>query len=168
MDYQVIYTYQPTGIEWNQLLLYVILFFLGFGLVNFAKRMKVKYNFRPKFSFFIGYILCGIALILFMNMLIHFPRIIHNIRDYNNIIDTKNFSVVEGETSNYQLIDKDSRKEHELFSVNGVSFCFYDYTMLTDPHHSPTYRLIQKNGLKVRISYVTRDSANWIIKIEKK
>lgn len=168
MDYQIIYEYQPTVFDWRHLFLYIIFIVLVFTIVHFIKRLKLKYDLKLRGLIFGSYALLCIAILLSVYLLYDLPKVIHNRNDFQNIIESKSYAVIEGETKDYLQADKHTREEHEQFSVNGILFNFYDYFVPMDSYHTPIdNRIIKKNGIKVRITYVNRDSANWIIKIEK-
>lgn len=167
MDYQTFYEYQPVVFGFGRLIFLIILSVLGYGLAYYAKKSNVKYSFRRQVYIYIGYLICGFfALIVIIN-LSHFPRIIKVRGDYYNIIESKNYSVVEGETKDYcpmSLVKQDNVK----YTVNGIPFVFTDFTIPNDIHHGIKIYTgpITRNDQKVRISYITRNNVNYILKIE--
>jgi hypothetical protein len=80
----------------------------------------------------------------------------------------KTFNVVEGEIENFNPMPVEGHK-YESFTVNGLFFEYSDF--------SPTYSFnqsashggpIHTNGQKVRISYISNKTNNYILKIEVK
>ena len=76
--------------------------------------------------------------------------------------------MVEGKIENYSLKES-SGQFFESFSVKGVVFKYSDYGMIDGFHETAKNGgPINKNGLQVKIAYITRDSQNIILKIEMK
>lgn len=167
MDYQTFYEYQPAGFGFGRLIFLFILSALGYGLAYYAKKSSTNFPLRRQAFIYIGYLNCGFfALFIFIN-LSHFPSIIAARRDYYKIIESKNYSVVEGETTDFCPMSL-TKKDNVKYSVNGIPFKFTDFTIPNDIHRGAKINTgpITRNGQKVRISYITSNKNNYIFKIE--
>jgi len=167
MGYQIFYEYQPAGFGFGRLAFLIFLSAFGYGLAYFTKKYIVNYSLRRQASVFIGYLICGFFAVFIIINLSKFPRIINVRRDFYKKIESKNYSVVEGETKDYcpmSLVKQDNVK----YTVNGIPFVFTDFTIPNDIHHGIKINTgpITGNGQKVRISYITSNDVNYIFKIE--
>ena len=167
MDYQTFYEYQPVGFGFGRLMFLLVLSILGYGLAYYTKKSGVNYSLQRQVYIFTGYLICGFFAIFIIVNLSKIPRIIAVRRDFYKIVESKNYSVVEGETKDYcpmSLVKQDNVK----YSVNGIPFIFTDFTLPGDVYHGIKIDTgpITRNGQKVRISYITRNNNNYIFKIE--
>jgi hypothetical protein len=167
MDYQTFYESQPVGFGFGRLLFLLVLSTLGYGLAYYAKKINPNYSLHRPVYIYIGYLICGFFALFIIINLSRFPRIIAVRRDFYKRIESKSYSVVEGETKDFcpmSLVKQDNVK----YTVNGIPFVFTDFTIPNDVHHGIKLNTgpITGNGQKVRISYFTSDSNNYIFKIE--
>jgi hypothetical protein len=167
VDYQTFYEYQPVSFDFGRLLLLLVLSCLGYGLAYYTKKGIANYSLRRQIYIFTGYLICGFFALFAIVNLSKIPRIIDTRRDFYRIIESKNYSVVEGETMDYcpmSLVKQDNVK----YTVNGIPFIFTDFTIPNDVYHGIKINTgpITRNGQKVRISYITRNNNNYIFKIE--
>ncbi|NVO08340.1 MAG: hypothetical protein HXX16_00095 [Bacteroidales bacterium] len=167
MDYQTLYEYQPVGFGFGRLLFLLVLSILGYGLAYYTKKSNVKYSLQRQVYIFTGYLICGFFAIFIIVNLSKIPRIIVVRRDFYKIVESKNYSVVEGETKDYcpmSLVKQDNVR----YTVNGIPFIFTDFTIPNDVYHGIKINTgpITRNGQKVRISYITSNEVNYIFKIE--
>jgi len=164
-DYQIVFEYKyPLSdlLHWIPLLIFP---FIGFGLVYYLKR-TMNYSLPRQIGLFIGYLFGGFATIALIIALVQLPAKISRERKLNNMIESKNYTIVEGEIENFSPQPENTTKT-ESFSVKGVQFEYSDYVMINGFHQ--TSRMngpIRENGQKVRISYFTIDNVNLIQKIE--
>ncbi|GEM_PF-6844858 len=167
MDYQTFYEYQPVGFGFGRIIFLLVLSILGCGLAYYTRKSIVNYSLRRQVYIFTGYLICGFFALFTIVNLSKIPRIIAVRRDFYKIIESKNYSVVEGETKDYcpmSLVKQDNVK----YTVNGIPFIFTDFTIPGDVYHGIKIDTgpITRNGQKVRISYITRNNNNYIFKIE--
>ena len=168
-EYQTVYVYQPSGIEIGHYFLFLIMVLLGFGIALLIKKTFKTYSLlRQTTIFFFGFLVGGTGLIFLIFLLIGTPRTIKDQKDLKNLIESKNFIVVEGSTENYY--SKTYGGDDVItFSVNEMKFESFDH--FTQKGHNKALRdapPIIRNGQKVRISYVIRDNEIIILKIEAK
>jgi len=168
-EYQTVYVYQPSGIEIGHYFLFLMMVLIGFGIAMLIKKIFKTYSLlRQTIIFFFGFIVGGTGLIFLIVLLIGTPRLINDKKVLKNLIDSKNFNVVEGLTENYY--SKTYGGDDAItFSVNEMKFESFDH--FTQKGHNTTLRddpPINRNGQKVRISYVVKDNELIILKIEAK
>lgn len=166
--YQTIFEYEPSGS--NLILLIPILLLLGVGLaiVIYTKKIFKMYSFLRQVILSFGYILIAFTVIILIISLVKAPVILSKERNFNKLIESSNYLIVEGETENFIPMSKDGHKK-EMFSVKEIQFEYSDYIMTKGFHRTSLNNgPITRNGQKVRISYITEDNINLIMKIELK
>lgn len=164
MDYKTVFEITDKGFEMITLmpLLFVV---IGVGISWF----NIKYNksTSPKrmFTIVFGFIFSGFALIM---LLLTVPSGITDRNKTREIFEKKEFQVVEGKIENFHPMPH-SGHDVESFDVNGVHFEYSDYILQygfnnTASHGGP----LTQNGQEVRLSYITIEGENRILKIELK
>ncbi len=168
-EYQTVYIYQPSGIEIGHYFFFLMMVLLGFGIALLIKKTFKTYSLpRQTAIFFFGFIVGGTSIIFLIVLLIGTPRSIKDKKELKSLIESKNFNVVEGSTGNYYSKPYGG-DDLITFSVNEMKFEYFDHFI--QKGHNKTLRNarpINRNGQKVRISYVIRDNEIIILKIEAK
>ncbi len=166
MDYITVYEY---NIGESNLLHLIPLFFLslfGFGLALYLKKHIRTFSYFRQYIIFFCYMLGGIPSIMLIVMLFNSSKIIKNEKRLKEIIENKSYEVVEGEIEDFSHYTKGGHI-FERFNVQGVKFEYSDY-ILNEGYHKTSINggLIEKNGQQVKISYITKDNENLILKLE--
>ncbi|NLN25020.1 MAG: hypothetical protein GX163_05100 [Bacteroidetes bacterium] len=169
MEYNTIYEYIPEATNLLQVIPLLVFVFLGFGLVFYLKKYMKPYSFPRQILMFFGYLMVIIASIMIVVMLIRIPEINSQERQLKSEIRQKNYKVVEGKIERFSNYDE-SGHIFESFTVNDVKFEYSDYILgkgfnHTSGNNGPILK-IQNEDRKVRISYISKDNENFILKLE--
>ena len=164
MDYKTVFEITDKGFEMITLmpLLFVI---VGIGISWFNIKYNKSTSPKRKFTIVFGFIFSGFA---FVMLLFTVPSEIANRNRTQKIFENKEYKVVEGIIENFHPMPH-SGHDHESFIVNGVHFEYSDFYIFygfnnTASHGGP----LKQNGQEVRLSYITVDGENRILKIELK
>ena len=166
--YQTIFEYEPSGSNLILLIPILIFFVVGLAIVIYTKRIFKKYSLLRQVILFSGYFFIVFTAIILIISLVKVPLILSKERNFDSLIESKNYLIIEGETENFIPMSKDGHKK-EKFSVKEIQFEYSDYIMIKGFHRTSLNNgPITRNGQKVRISYITEDNINLIQKIELK
>ena len=164
MDYKTVFEITDKGFEMITLmpLLFVI---VGIGISWFNIKYNKSTSSKRKFTIVFGFIFSGFALIM---LLLTVPSSIANRNKTKKIFENKEYQIVEGIIEDFHPMPY-SGHEHESFTVNSVHFEYSDYYIFygfnnTASHGGP----LKQNGQEVRLSYITVNGENRILKIELK
>ena len=164
MDYKTVFEVTDKGFEMITLmpLLFVV---IGIGISWFNIKYNKSTSSKRTFTIVFGFIFSGFALLM---LLLTLPSEITNRNRTQRIFENKEYKVVEGKIENFHPMPY-SGHDHESFTVNGVHFEYSDYYIFygfnnTASHGGP----LKGNGQEVRLSYITVDGENRILKIELK
>lgn len=164
MDYKTVFEITEKGLEmfFFMPLLFV---FVGIGISWFNIKFNKSTSPKKKFTIVFGFIFSGFALLM---VLLTLPSTISTRTKTNRIFENKEYQVVEGVIDNFHPMPQ-SGHDMESFTVNGVYFKYSDYVIHygfnnTASHGGP----LKSNGQQVRLSYITIDNENRILKIELK
>ena len=164
MDYKTVFEVTEKGFNMTNLmpLLFVI---VGLGISFFNIKYNKSTSSKKKFTIVFGFIFSGIGLVI---SLLTIPSSIASQQRTKEIFENKEYKTVEGEIENFNPMPYGGHAV-ESFTVNGVYFEYSDYILWdafnnTASHGGP----IKNNGQLVRLSYITVDEENRILKIELK
>ncbi|MFN5071490.1 MAG: hypothetical protein ACK5R0_03590 [Bacteroidota bacterium] len=164
MDYRTVFEVTDKGFDMMNLMP-VVFIIVGLGISWF----NIKYNKstlpKKKFTIVFGFVFSGFGLII---SLLTIPSSISSQQKTKEIFETKEYKIVEGEIENFNPMPYEGHAV-ESFTVKGVYFEYSDYILWdafnnTASHGGP----IKNNGQLVRLSYITVDEENRILKIELK
>jgi hypothetical protein len=143
-------------------LLFVV---IGVGVSWFNIKYNKSKSPKRKFTIAFGFIFSGFALVM---LLLTFPSSLANRNRTQKIFENQEYQVVQGKIEDFHPMPH-SGHDVESFTVNGVYFEYSDYMLVygfnnTASHGGP----LKRNGQQVRLSYITVDGDNRILKIELK
>lgn len=168
MDYRTIYEYTFTETKLLHIIPLVLLSGLGFGVAFYLKRRLKSFSLYRQFILFFGYLLGAVPCLMLILTLYKAPNIIKQEKELKNVIKTKSYNVIEGKVEKYSLRES-SGQFFESFSIQGVKFEYSDYVMVDGFHKTAkSGGPINKNGLQVKISYISKGFQNIILKLEMK
>lgn len=162
MEYITVFEITEKGFE-IVLLLPLLFVIIGFGFSWF----NIKYNKSTspvrKYKIVAGFIFGGLPLYM---VLLTVPGEIANRHKTQKIFENKEYKVVEGIIENYRPMPSNGRGG-ESFCVKNKCFKYSDNAVIygfnnTASHGGP----LRGNGQQVRLSYITVDGENRILKIE--
>lgn len=166
MDYTTFYEFTPRSSNLFHLIGILLFVLAGFGFAFYTKRSDREFSLFRRLKIFFGYLIGGIALIMFLLSVIKIPKIISYERELNEIIDNQNFLIVQGEIENFSHRNVNGQT-FESFTVQGEKFEYSDYIVIDGFHQtSENNGPIRGNGQQVRISYKVSDNENLIMKLE--
>jgi predicted membrane protein len=169
MEYITIYEYVSEATNILQVIPLLIFIFLGFGMVFYLRKYMKYYSLLRQNLLFFGNLMLVIASIMIVVMLIRIPEIISQERKVKNAIRQKNYKVVEGKIEKFSNYEE-SGHIFESFIVRDVNFV-YSGNILgkgfnhTTENNGPILK-IRNEDRKVRISYISQDNENLILKLE--
>lgn len=168
MDYQTIYEY---SFGMSKLYNIIPLLFLSLAsLVSliFIKKHFKTYSFNRQLILLFIYLIGGITLIMTIVMALNFPNIYKYEKQLKEIITTQKYLVIEGEVENYKTRETNGQV-FESFTMEGVIFEYSDFIEIDGFHQTANnYGPISSNGQHFKISYITKEGRNVILKIEVK
>jgi len=164
MDYVTVFEVTDKGFEMITLipLLFVV---IGIGISWFNIKFNKSKSRKRENTILFGFVFCGFSFIILMLTLP--SSLAHRIRVQKKF-ENKEYQVVEGEIENFHPMPI-SGHDVESFMVNGIYFEYSDYRLVygfnnTSSHDGP----LKSNGQKVRLSYISLENENIILKIELK
>lgn len=164
MDYKTVFEITDKGFEMITLmpLLFVI---VGIGISWFNIKYNKSTSPKRKHTIVFGFIFSGFALIM---LLLAVPCSIANRNKTKEIYENKEYKIIEGVIENFHPM-LNSGHNSESFNVDGVYFEYSDFLLQyefnkTASHGGP----LKRNGQEVRLSYITVNGENRILKIELK
>lgn len=164
MDYKTVFEITEKGLD--MFFFMPILFILiGIGISLFNIKYNKSTSSKKQFTIVFGFIFSGFALLFLLATL---PRELSTRKETKRIFEKKEYNVVEGQIENFHPMPH-SGHDMESFTVNGVYFEYSDFVVHygfnnTASHGGP----IKRNGQQVRLSYITKNGDNRILKIELK
>jgi hypothetical protein len=160
MDYIEVYEYTKPDFEFYYILSLIFLFIgSSFMFFNYYKKNG---RLQISFPFILGSGMVFFGLIAAITV----PFDIAKKNKVMEILKNKEYNVVEGEIENFHPMPK-AGKENESFTVNGIFFKYSDYTISYGFNNSSTLGgPLRRNGQQVRISYISDDDGNKILKLE--
>jgi competence protein ComGC len=166
MEYTTVYEYTLGNNNFFHIIPLLLLTVFGFGIAIFFKKQIKKFSTFRQFLIFIGYIIGGIPLIMVVVMFFKMPSLLKEERELKEIIQEEKYKVIEGEVEDFS-IREESGHIFESFKLNDVTFEYSDYIInegfhQTSKNNGPIY----KNGQRIKISYITKDNQNLILKLE--
>lgn len=164
MDYKTVFEITDKAFDMITLmpLLFVV---IGVGISWFNIKYNKSKSPKRKFTIVFGFIFSGFALVM---LLLTVPSSLANRNRTQKIFENQEYQVVEGKIEDFHPMPH-SGHDVESFTVNGVYFEYSDYMLVygfnnTASHGGP----LKRNGQQVRLSYITVDGDNRILKIELK
>jgi hypothetical protein len=164
MGYKTVFEVTDKGFDMTNLmpLLFII---IGLGVSLFNIKYNKSTSSKKQFTIVFGFIFSGFGLII---SLLTIPSSISSQQKTKEILENKEYKTVEGKIENFNPMPYGGHAV-ESFTVNGVYFEYSDYILMdafnnTASHGGP----IKNNGQLVRLSYITIDEENRILKIELK
>lgn len=164
MDYKTVFEITEKGLD--MFFFMPILFILiGIGISWFNIKYNKSTSSKKQFTIVFGFIFSGFALLFLLATL---PSELSTRKETKQIFENKEYKVVEGQIENFHPMPH-SGHDMESFTVNGVYFEYSDFVVHygfnnTASHGGP----IKRNGQQVRLSYITKNGDNRILKIELK
>lgn len=164
MDYKTVF--EVTDKAFDMITLMPLLFVvIGVGISWFNIKYNKSKSPKRKFTIVFGFIFSGFALVM---LLLTVPSSLANRNKTQKIFENQEYQVVEGKIEDFHPMPH-SGHDVESFTVNGVYFEYSDYMLVygfnnTASHGGP----LKRNGQQVRLSYITVDGDNRILKIELK
>ena len=162
MGYKTVFEVTDKGFDMITLmpLLFVV---IGVGISWFNIKYNKSKSPKRKFTIVFGFIFSGFALLM---LLLTVPSSLANRNRTQKIFENQEYQVVEGKIEDFHPMPH-SGHDVESFTVNGVYFEYSDYMLVygfnnTASHGGP----IKRNGQQVRLSYITVNGDNRILKIE--
>lgn len=166
MDYITIYELSYNGTKLIHIVPLLIFTFLGIGLIYYLKRSIKEFTFSRQFFIFFGYLLGGIPCLMLILTIIKTPSIIKEEKELKEILETKKYNVIEGVVKDY-FVREVANQIFESFTINGVKFEYSDNIIIDGFHQTAKNGgPIDRNGLRVRVSYITKNNKNTILKLE--
>lgn len=164
MNYRTVFEVTDKGFELITLmpLLFIV---IGIGISWFNIKYNKSESIKKKFTIVFGFIISGFAFFLLMLIV---PSSLADRSKTRRIFKNKDHEVIEGKIENFHPMPY-SGHDVESFTVNGVYFEYSDYILSygfnqTSSHNGP----LRENGQEVRLSYISEDGENRILKIEVK
>lgn len=164
MGYKTVFEVTDKGFDMTLLmpLLFVI---IGLGISLFNIKYNKSTSSKKQFTIIFGFIFSAFGLLI---SLLTIPSSISSQQKTKAIFENKEYKIVEGEIENFNPMPYEGHTV-ESFTVNGIYFEYSDYILWnafnnTASHGGP----IKNNGQLVRLSYITVDEENRILKIELK
>ena len=168
MDFVTVYEYHPHSSNVLALLPILLFLMVGIAFVVGVKKVFTKYSIFRQVILFFGYVFSFIAGTFLILTLVKSPSIIKDERQFNDILKNKTYNVIEGEIQAFSPMPV-NKPGHESFLLRGVKFSYSDYVVIDGFHQtSAAGGPIKANGQIVRISYITVDDINLIVKLEVK
>lgn len=161
MDYKTVFEITEKGLD--MFFFMPILFVLiGIGISWFNIKYNKSTSSKKQFTIVFGFVFSGFALLF---MLATLPSELLTRKETKKIFEKKEYKVVEGQIENFNPMPH-SGHAMESFTVNGVYFEYSDFVVHygfnnTASHGGP----IKRNGQQVRLSYISRNEDNRILKI---
>ncbi|MDB4582934.1 hypothetical protein N9164_07270 [Draconibacterium sp.] len=166
MEYTTVYEYTLGNSKLLHLIPLLILSIFGFGLAIYLKKLLKTFSYFRQFLIFICYMIGGIPLIMMIVMFFKVPDMVSNEQRLKETIETKSYKVINGQIEDFSH-RTESGHVFESFKVQGVMFEYSDYIINEGFHQtSKNGGPIKKNGQQVRISYITKENENLILKLE--
>lgn len=164
MDYKTVFEVTDKGFDYDTLtpLLFIA---IGLGVSLFNLKYNKSKSFKRNYAIVFGFIFSGFALIMSFFTI---PSYITDRNKTNEMYQNGNFLTVEGKIENFDPMPH-SGHAVESFNVNGVHFEYSDFMSVhgfnnTASHGGP----LKRNGQQVRLSYISVNGDNRILKIELK
>ena len=166
MELEIIYEYRFSYSTVLLILPLLCFVALSFFLIIKAKKIFPKFTIKRQVFLFVFYMSFFVSLLMTILMVVKMPKIITNENQLKDALELKEYSVVEGEVKDYKL--KEINNQYfESFQINNIKFIYSDNVNVNGLHQtSKRMGPIKSNGQYLRISYITRDSENLILKIE--
>ena len=166
MEYKVVYEYAFPGTNLIHIIPLTLFALLGFGVAYYLRRKFKSFSLGRQYNLFVAYVVGGVASLIMFLTLLKAPSIIREEKQFKELVATESYDVVVGKTADYAL-NEYSGQFFESFNVGGINFEYSDYVSKLGFHKTAkSGGPINGNGLQVRISYVSRDSINFILKLE--
>ncbi len=164
MDYKTVFEVTDKGLDtisWIPLLFVAI----GVGVSWFNFKYNKSKSPKRKFAIVFGLFISGFACVM---LLLTLPSSLADRNKTQKIFENKAYRVVEGAIEDFNPMPP-SGHAVESFTVNGVYFEYSDFMSVygfnnTASHGGP----LKRNGQQVRLSYITVNGVNRILKIELK
>lgn len=164
MDYTLVFDVTEKGLDYF-FFMPLLFIFVGLGVSFFNIKFNLSTSPKKKFAIVFGFIFSGFALIMSLAII---PSELSTRAKTKKILENKEYKIVEGEIENFNPMPH-SGHAMESFTVKDVYFEYSDYVIQygfnqTASHGGP----IQRNGQWVRLSYITAEGDNIILRIERK
>lgn len=164
MDYKTVFEVTDKGFDMITLmpLLFIV---IGVGISWFNIKYNKSKSPKRNFTIVFGFIFSGFALVMLLSTV---PSSLANRNKTQKIFENQEYQVVEGTIEDFHPMPH-SGHDVESFTVNGVYFEYSDYMLVygfnnTASHGGP----LKRNGQQVRLSYISVNGDNRILKIELK
>lgn len=166
MKYETLYEYAPESSKIFYLIPLLLFTIVCIGYIIFQKKYFKNFSIQRQIVLFFVYLFGGVSFIMTIFMINKIPKIISSEKQFKEIIQTKSYSQIEGEIDHFQ-IQEINGQYFESFSINNIKFEYSDYIVIEGFHRtSRNNGPIKMNGQYFRISYITEDSKNLILKLE--
>lgn len=164
MDYITVFEVTDKGFDMTELMP-VAFIIVGLGISWFNIKYNKSTSSKKQFTIVFGFIFSAFGLLI---SLMTIPSSISSQQKTKEIFENKEYKTVEGKIENFNPMPYEGHAV-ESFTVNGVYFEYSDYILWdafnnTASHGGP----ITNNGQLVRLSYITVNDENRILKIELK
>jgi hypothetical protein len=164
MDYKTVFEVTDNGFDIT-ILMPLLFIIIGLGVSLFNIKYNKSTSSKKQFTIVFGFIFSAFGLLI---SLLTIPSSISSQQKTKEIFENKEYKTVEGKIENFNPMPYGGHAV-ESFTVNGVYFEYSDYILWdafnnTASHGGP----IKNNGQLVRLSYITVDEENRILKIELK
>jgi len=164
MDYKTVFEVTDKGFDIT-ILMPLLFIIIGLGVSLFNIKYNKSTSSKKQFTIVFGFIFSAFGLLI---SLLTIPSSISSQQKTKEIFENKEYKTVEGKIENFKPMPYEGHAV-ESFTVNGVYFEYSDYILWdafnnTASHGGP----IKNNGQLVRLSYITVDEENRILKIELK
>ncbi|PIQ35081.1 MAG: hypothetical protein COW63_02050 [Bacteroidetes bacterium CG18_big_fil_WC_8_21_14_2_50_41_14] len=144
----------------------ILFILIGLGISIFTLKYNKSKSFKKTYAIVFGFIFSGFALLF---TLFTAPSAIKEYYETRDIYNNGEYKTIEGKIENFDPMPY-SGHMHESFTLNGVSLDYSDFDESyygfnnTASHGGP----IKRNGQQVRLSYITHEDRNVILKVELK
>lgn len=166
MEFELIYEYKDAFSTSYTIL--PLLCFVGLSLILIIKTQRVffKHTFRKQVFLFILYASLFVSLLMTILLVSKMPQIVRSDNKLKNALRLEEYAIIEGEVTDYKLKEVNNQY-FESFQIADVKFSYSDNVKVVGFHQtSKRFGPINSNGQYFRISYITREGVNLIIKIE--
>lgn len=169
MDYKLVYEVtQDIDFAWFfPFIMFIFLLFFP-KIYVYCNIINNKEQYNTEFSIRIIKIFSRIcAVFVFMFCLLYVNNFI---QEYKTIVipyKEGNYKIVEGYVENYVPMPYEGRGHHESFEINHVKFDYEHYSVGLGYHRAGSHGgIINRNGQKLKIGYITCGNENIIVRIE--
>jgi len=176
MEFEVLYNLKFSSFDLLFLLIPIGLIIIGLYAIRVINRYGFvhpmqSWGFYKNMDFsmfgkFFAFLFVFFGAIISIVMLIQIPSDLIEQRRVQEIIENKDYRIVEGKVANFSPYNNLDQR-HESFEISGICFSYSDYDKIYG--YSKTSKnggIINSNGQYFRICYYSMDGHNIICKIE--